>query len=165
MYFIIAATISTNPRYHSYLFDKVTNLAANYCDTRIFLNRGLQIGSDTNGGLAVRGDKSGDNLLGTIDSNKIVKGLCASNYYIAMDFFDTYTCNQLHHFGVKGIKSWVDSTDWCHHYDGFFHLDSTSQEEIRNSIKQASSTLLLRNWQEVSKLFVDYLQKSPSSPF
>ena len=74
----------------------------------------MQIGPDSNGGLAVRGDKGGDNLLGSIDSNKTVKGLCASNYYIAMDFFNTYTCNQLEHFGVKGVKSWVDSEDWCH---------------------------------------------------
>ena len=86
MFSNVIATTSTNPRYHSYLFDKATNLAANHCDTRIFLNRGLQIGPDSNGGLAVRGDKGGDNLLGSIDSNRIVKGLCASNYYIAMDF-------------------------------------------------------------------------------
>ena len=141
-----------------------TNLAANHCNTRIFLNRGLKIGSDTNGGLAARGG-CGDYLLGSIDSNKVVKGLCASNYYIAMDFFNTYTCNQLHHFGVKGIKSWVDSDDWCHKYENFYHLDSTSQAEIQKAMKQASSTITLRNWQEVSKLFVDYLQKSPSSPF
>ena len=46
----------------------------------------MQVGSDANGGLAVRGDKGGDNLLSTIDSNRVVKGLCASNYYIPMDF-------------------------------------------------------------------------------
>ena len=95
----------------------------NDCNTRIFLNRGLKIGSDTNCGLAARGG-CGDYLLGSIDSNKVVKGLCASNYYIAMDFFNTYTCNQLHHFGVKGIKSWVDSEDWCHKYEKFYHLYS-----------------------------------------
>ena len=66
---------------------------------------------------------------------------------------------------MKAIKSWIDSNDWCHNYDGYFHLDATSQGEIKKCIKQASSTLLLRNWQEVSKLFVDYLHKSPSSPF
>ena len=159
-----AAPTSTNPRYHSYCFDKQTNLAANHCDTRIFLNRGLQVSSDTTGGLASKGG-AGDNLLQSIDSNKIVKGLCASNYYIAMDFFDTYTCNQLHHFGVKGIKRWVDSIEWENNYEGFHQLDVSSQEEIRKAMSQASSTLLLRNWQEVSKLFVEYLQKSPSSPF
>ena len=141
-----------------------TNLSANHPDTRIFLNRGLQVSSDASGGLAARGGTS-DNLLQSVDSNKTVKGLCASNYYIAMDFFDTYTCNQLHHFGVKGIKSWIDSEQWEKNYDGFNNLDPSAQAEVRHAVTQASSTLLLRNWQEVSKLFVEYLYKSPSSPF
>ena len=158
------APTSTNPRYHAYCFDKAVNISANHCDTRIFLNRGLQVSDDSSGGLASKGE-AGDNLLSSIDSNKTVKGLCASNYYIGMDFFDTYTCNQLHHFGVKGIKSWVDSIEWEKEYEGFHFLDSSSQKEIRNAMSQASSTLLLRNWQEVSKLFVEYLYKSPTSPF
>ena len=125
----------------------------------------MQVGSDANGGLAVRGDKGGDNLLSTIDSNRVVKGLCASNYYIPMNFFNTYTCNQLNHFGVQGIKSWVDSIDWHKNYNNYDNLDPSSQVEIQNSMSQASSVLLLRNWKEVSKLFIDYIQKSPSSPF
>ena len=128
------------------------------------MNRGLQVSDDATGGLASKGG-DGDNLLSSIDSNKTVKGLCASNYYIGMDFFDTYTCNQLHHFGVKGVKSWVDSNDWEKEYDGFYFLDSSSQKEIRDAMSQASSTLLLRNWQEISKLFVEYLYKSLTSPF
>ena len=139
-------------------------MAANHCDTRIFLNRGLQVSDDATGGSSSRGG-AGDNLLQSIDSNKIVKGLCASNYYIAMDFFDTYTCNQLHHFGVKGIKQWIDSTEWECNFEDFYQLDESSKDEIKKRMSQASSTLLLRNWQEVSKLFVEYLQKSPSSPF
>ena len=128
------------------------------------MNRGLQVSTDATGGLASKG-QSGDNLLQSIDSNRTVKGLCASNYYIAMDFFDTYTCNQLHHFGVKGVKRWVDSCNWEKNYEGFYDLNTSAQDEIRKSMSQASSTLLLRNWQEVSKLFVEYLQRSPTSPF
>ena len=165
IYSLFLAPTSTNPRYHSYCFDKATNIAANHCDTRIFLNRGLQVSDDVNGGLSVQGDKGGDNLLQSIDSNKTVKGLCASNYYIAMDFFDTYTCNQLRHFGVKNIKQWINSNEWKECYEGFDLLDSSSKAEVKEAITQASSTLLLRNWQEVSKLFIDYLQKSPTSPF
>ena len=149
-----SATTSTNPRYHSYLFDKQTNLAANHCDTRIFLNRGLQIGSDSNGGLAVRGE-GGDNLLGSIDSNKTVKGLCASNFYIAMDFFNTYTCNQLLHFGVKGIKSWVDSNEWCGNYKGFYHykgsLTTPDCHEIVNWI-------VMKNVQFVTSIQLEALR-------
>ena len=37
--------------------------------------------------------------------------------------------------------------------------------EVQDAMSQASSVLLLRNWKEVSKLFIDYIQKSPSSPF
>ena len=128
------------------------------------MNQGLQFTDDKHGGLAANGNTS-DNLLQSIDSNKTVKGLCASNYYIPMDFFDTYTCNQLHHFGVKGIKYWIESNHWEKIFENFYQLDSTSQAEIREAVTKAASTLLLRNWQEVSKLFVEYLYKSPSSPF
>ena len=82
-----------------------------------------------------------------------------------MDFFDTYTCNQLRHFGVKNIKQWIDSNEWKECYEGFDLLDSSSKAEVKEAITQASLTLLLQNWQEVSKLFIDYLQKSPTSPF
>ena len=81
-------------------------MVANHYDTRIFLNRGLQVSDGATRGLSSRGGAS-DNLLQSINSNKIVKGLCALNYYITMDFFNTYTCNQLHHFGMKGIKEWI----------------------------------------------------------
>ena len=30
---------------------------------------------------------------------------------------------------------------------------------------QASAGLFLRNWQEVRKLFIDYIRKSPTSPY
>ena len=159
------ATTNTNPRYHAYCFDKASNLAANHCNTRIFLTRGMQVGSDANGGLSVRGDKGGDNILSTIDSNHVVKGLYASNFYIPMDFFNTYTCNQLKHFGVKGIKLWVDSVEWQKNYNDYNNLDPSAQVEVQDAMSQASSVLLFCNWKEVSKLFIDYIQKSPSSPF
>ena len=68
-----------------------------------FLNRGLKVGNNSLEELASKGDSCG-NLLSLVNSSKTVKGLYASNYYISMDFFNTYTCNQLHYFGIKCIK-------------------------------------------------------------
>ena len=45
------------------------------------------------------------------------------------------------------------------------NLNSSAKEEIKEAITPAASVLFLRNWQEVSKLFIDYLRNSPSSPF
>ena len=81
----IAGTEIKNLSCHSYLFDKVTNIGANHCDTRIFLRRGFKIGSDENGGLETRGGGV-DHSLMSIDSNKLINGLHASCYCIDMMF-------------------------------------------------------------------------------
>ena len=45
------------------------------------------------------------------------------------------------------------------------NLSTVDQEEIDNSFNQASIGLILRVWEEVSKLFLDFIQNSPHSPF
>jgi predicted GIY-YIG superfamily endonuclease len=158
------ALTSTDPRYLAFTFDMLTNLSATHFDTRVCLNRGLTSSSDELGGLGVRGQND-SGLLESFDSNEVVKNLCASQSYHFMDMFLTFTCNQKKHFGVKCVKQWIDSTEWQAFYPGFDSLPSFEQQEVRDAIIQASAGLLLRNWQEVSTLFVDYLRKSPSSPY
>lgn len=82
-------------------------------------------------------------------------------------FFLTFTCNMKKHFGTKPIKEWIDSNEWQKNFPlGNFHeLDLKEQEEITQSVIQASSSILLRVWQEVCQLFLDYLRKSPTSPY
>ena len=69
------------------------------------------------------------------------------------------------HFGTKPIKNWLDSNEWKNHFDGYFDLDVNERKEVDNAIIQSSSSLLLRIWQEVCQLFINYLHKSSSSPF
>ena len=160
---ILAAT-STDPRYHAYCFDKLTNLSANHFDCRIVLNRGLSTSNDNVGGLGLRG-RNETNLLESFDSNQMVKNLCASQQYHHMDMFLTFTCNQRDHFGVRMIKRWLDSHEWEKHVPGFHDFPHHEKVMFVERIHESASCLLLRMWQEVCRLFMTYLRKSPTSPY
>ena len=69
------------------------------------------------------------------------------------------------HFGTKQIKEWIDNEEWKSQIPNFEDLNSCDQDEYTAGINQAASTLLLRVWQEVTKLFLKYIKNSPSSPF
>lgn len=44
-------------------------------------------------------------------------------------------------------------------------LDYNKREEIVYSMTQAAGVLILRTWEEASKLFLEYIIKSPYSPY
>ena len=157
-------TTSTNHNYTSFCYDKLTNLSANHEDTRLVLRRGLTVGDDKTGGLGLRG-KGDSTLLESFDSKAMVRNLCSAQKYHKATHFCTNTCNMKKHFGTKPIKNWLDSNEWKNHFDGYFELDVNERKEVDNAIIQSSSSLLLRIWQEVCQLFINYLHKSPSSPF
>ena len=142
----------------------LTNLSANHEDTRIILNRGLTVDPGKKDGLALRhkGDKC---LIESIDSKQMVKNLCISQRYHPWDHFLTFTCNQKTHFGVSPIRNWIDSGRWKNFYNNFYILDDDEQLEITTSLFQSSAALMLRAWEEVFSLFLNYLRKSKSSPF
>ena len=56
-------------------YDVLTNLTANHEDTRLIVNRGLTVGEDKTGGLALRG-KGDSALLESIDNKEMVRNLC-----------------------------------------------------------------------------------------
>ena len=136
----------------------------NHCNRRIIMNRGLTASSDESSGLAVRG-KNDSALLESIDSRKMVRNLSAAQKYMENDFFVTYTCNQKEYFGTKPIKEYIDYNEWQDHYYCFKDLTPSEVEEIHSAVMQVSAYLLLRTWQEVCKLFLDYLKNSPKIPF
>ena len=142
----------------------LTNLTANHEDTRLIVNRGLTVGEDKTGGLALRG-KGDSALLESIDNKEMVRNLCFSQKYHAWDHFLTYTCSMKTHFGVAPIRNWLDSGEWKKHYEGFFVLDPVEQKEIENAILESAAGPMLCIWEEVFLLFLEYLRKSPSSPF
>ncbi len=160
-------TTSTDPHYISHDYDMMTNMSATHLDTRIAMNRGLTAGPDTLSGLGVKGgnDSSGAALLGSIDSNEMVRNLCASQRSHPFSFFCTFTCAQARHFGTKNVKLWIDGIQWREHFPGYDNLTDCDKKEIGLGIQQAAACLLLRNWQETCKIFLDYLKESPSSPF
>ena len=160
-----SAATGTDSRYIAFSYDMLTNLSVSHSDTRIVLNRGLTACEDRTGGLGVRGNHDDSALLESIDSKRIVKNLCASQKYHKMDFFLTFTCNQKEHFGTSKLRKWLDSRDWEKHFEGFETLSGFEKVEIKNAFNESLSTLFLRVWQEVCKLFIDYLRKSPSSPY
>ena len=140
------------------------NLAANREDTRCILNHGLKVASDKMGGLGIR-DKGDSPLLGSVDNKSMVRNLCSSQQWHPMDVFLTFTCNMKKHFGTKMVKGWIDGGCWREYFVGYENLDKFEKKEIDESMAQASSTLLLRIWQEVCELFLKYLKESPSSPY
>ena len=50
-------------------------------------------------------------------------------------------------------------------YPDYHILTESQQIEIDNSVQRASAGLLLRLWEEVSKLFLDFLTTSTNSPY
>ena len=95
----------------------------------------------------------------------MVKNLCTSQTRIKWSYFLTFTANQSHHFGLKEIKKWIDDKGWKDHFPNFHSLNENDQEEINESFRQSSAGLMLRTWEEVSKLFLDFITSSPNSPY
>ena len=115
-------------------------------------------------GLRIDG-KNDSYLSGSMDSKMLVRNLCASQEFHKMTYFLTFTCNQATHFGVQVIKNWIDSGEWKKHYPNWNKLKKHEQEEVVNAVIQSSAGLLLHQWLEVKKLFINYLYSSPSSPY
>ena len=82
-----------------------------------------------------------------------------------MHLFLTFTCNQKLHFGTQNIKKWLDNGDLDKHFPDFDDLPFFEKEEIVISLNQSSAGVMLRNWMEVRKLFLEYMCESSSSPF
>ena len=151
-------------RYLSHCYDILTNLTANHEDTRLILNRGLTVSDDNNGGLALRG-KHDSALLESVDNKQMVRNLCFSQRYISWDYFLTFTCSMKTHFGTAPIMNWIDSGNWKRYYPNFHILSHHEQTEIEHALLQSAASPMLRIWEEFFFLFIEYLQKSPSSPF
>ena len=148
----------------AFCYDMLRNLTANKEDVRLIIDRGLQLGEYKTGGLALRGKKDSA-LHESIDSNENVRCLCISQKFHSWDHFLTHTCSMKTHPGTSPVKNWLDSNDWQRQYPGFFVLSKHEQEEIKQSFLASSSGTMMRIWEEVFLTFLDYLQKSDSSPF
>ena len=154
---------STNPSYISFLYDILSNLLLNSVDSRLIISRGLTC-EDGNIGIRVKSSKD-TNLHDSIDSKQMVKNLCASQKYIPMHFFLTFTVNQSEHFGIKHIKRWIDNLEWVSQFKDYVNLTPTGKQNIKKSMDLAGAPILLRNWMETRTLLINYIYSSPKSPY
>ena len=159
------STTSTNPTFLPYAYDALTNLSINQSDQRLILNRGLSADPDSPSGLSLNRASDTSTLYTATDSRKMVKNLSASQKYHPMDLFLTFTCNQKKHFGVRRIKNWIDSMEWTKSVPDWDSWTESDREKYRESMIQAASGHLLRNWLETRELLLEYLLKCKSSPF
>jgi predicted GIY-YIG superfamily endonuclease len=155
---------NSDPNYIIHCYDVLANMAASQNDTRLVINRGLTVGKDKYGSLGVRGCND-SSLLGSVDSKQMVKNLCSSQKYVSWSYFLTFTANQSRHFGLKPIRSWLKRKGWQQTYNGYHDMNETDQTEVDSAVNQAASGLMLRIWEEVSKLFLDFLTGNPNSPY
>ena len=100
-----------------------------------------------------------------VDNRQVVRNLCASQAETPMTLFLTLTCNQSKHFGIRRIKSWIDSDEILQHWDSkTMEIDDQEKKELRKAIHQAAPTLLLCNWMETRSILMLYIAKSPENP-
>ena len=157
---------STDPRYVCHAFDSMVNLGCRHEDVRVILHRGV---TGTNDGVRVAdsgpGSVTDKSFFDTdsVDSRPTVNKLAAAVADKQATYFYTHTANALDHFGVSQIKRWIEGDDvmdlLC---DG--GETTAERKEIRQSIRQAASLPLLRNWVEVSILYMDYVANSDEKP-
>ena len=160
---------STNNKYIGFCFDNFLNLQTRHSDTRIILHRGLW-----NCGLGKNVTPDTNGILYDVDSiqaRPIVNKLAAAVAEEQATYFYTHTCNQQEHFGMRAIKKWIDSSDLediiNKKISKLPHVTQNilrHQEELKMSIIQSAAVSLLRNWMEVSTIWMNYIKNSPEKP-
>jgi hypothetical protein len=145
-------------RYKTFMFDALANAALNNQDSRLVMHRGYE-SSNTATGLAVRNRKDGF-LSDMIESRTIIQELAAAERANPFTLFFSMTCNQKQQPGLREIRAWVNNGEWKKHYKGFYDLDFRDHEEIENQVDQAASGLILRNWMEIQRLFLQHIETS-----
>ena len=128
------------------------NLATNKHASRIVVGRGLTACANESGGLNLRDGNDTSPLLDSTDSKQMIKNLIASLRYYPFDFL-SFTCNQQLYFGTKPIKEWSDNTECQTCSPNYDLLNDDEKNEMKNSLEQASSGLLLRAWNKSYRTF------------
>ena len=73
--------------------------------------------------------------------------------------------NQSGFFGIKPLKNWIDSQEFEELlFKGRKGLTHVEKEELRKAGKESSCVPLLRQWMEVSEIFMTYIAKSDEHP-
>ena len=158
---------STDPRYIAFCFDNFLNLQTRHTHTRLILHRGLW-----NVGLG-RSIASKECMydVDSIENRPVVNKLAAAVAENQATYFYTHTCNQEDHFGLRNIKKWIDSYELesiiISKISGIKGLTKNIEryrDELKKSIIQSSAVIMLRNWMEVSSIWMNYITTSTERP-
>jgi len=153
---------STDPRYIFHAFDCFTNLNLRGEDSRLVLSRGFVEKQGTGGVTANRSQMFNTD---SVDSRPVVNRLAAALGEEQATYFYTQTCNQSEFFGVSPIKRWIDSLEFEREVENSYgNLTADEKEEVLKAAKQAACVSMVRNWMEVSEIYMHYLAKSPERP-
>ena len=153
---------STDVRYLCFAFDKIVNLGCRHEDVRVLLHRGV-VG--TSNGIRVSGFDKNFFDTDSCDSRPTVNKLAAAVAEKQATYFFTHTANQKLHFGLSHIKEWIDSDDVMELLCKGNNISNRDQrEQIREALQQEAAVTLLRNWIEVSIIYMKYIATSPEQP-
>ena len=155
-----ALATSTDPRYLCYAFDALVNLGCRHEDTRVVLNRGIM---GTRDGIALQESGTSHFNVDTVDSRPTVNRLAAAVAEKKVSYFFTHTPNASDHFGLAPIRDWICS-DEAIEANGGDPTNPGQYEEIRLALRQASGSIMLRNWMETARIYMDYITLSPERP-
>jgi len=162
---------SSDPKYHFFAFDNLTNLGMRGCDSRVILRRGF---ADLQGpgGVTMRGRK--DPIFDTeqVDCRPIVNQLSAAIGLYPPCYFYTHTISMKTHYGIKLIWEWMMSDEILDEIlkDGTsinynpVQLSQDERDELRQSIIDSAGVLLLRAWMEIMHIWIRYITKSKEQP-
>ena len=147
--------------YVCFSHDCMCNLCMRVEDSRLILARGF---AKNGRGMRATGKEPVFDT-DSIDSRAVVNRLAAALAQRGATFFYTHTVNQCDHFGLRRLKEWIDSDEaiekWCAHYGVETWKD---RSEIRKSLVSSSSVLMLRQWMEVSEIWMEYIARSREQP-
>ena len=130
-------------------------------DSRQILTGGFQVDPESKTGISVRNaDQSG--LAEMIDSQRMVRGLAATQEYHKFNLFITFTCNQNETPGVAHLLEWKKSEEWMSNFEWYGTLSDAEREELIMAMEDASAVVLLRQWVNVRKVFLRYLMDKVS---
>jgi len=153
---------SSNPRYHFFALDALSNLGLRGCDSRVILRRGFAE-IQPQGGVRIRGREERIFDTEQVDSRPIVNKLAAAIGEDAPTYFYTHTCSMRTHYGMKILWDWLMGDAIM---DILCDGNETDRErkELRKHIIDSAGVLLLRSWMEMVMIWIMYLTDSPEEP-
>jgi hypothetical protein len=155
---------ASDPKYHLFAFDCLSNLALRGCDSRIILRRGFAERQE--GGVRFR-NSTEERIFDTenVDSSAVVMKLAAAVNERSPTYFYTHTCSMRTHFGIRLLWKWLTSEEAIDSYcEGDRHESEEERHLLGVNIMEGNGVLLLRSWMEIMHIWMKYITSSSEHP-